>query len=302
MKRNNMKLPEEAKIMKEFNVSVAITDDFMSRLKKGEYHKFVNPRTGKEVLKCNKCEKNVFPTENESRCNLCGGEGERIKAKELWQKIIDCAWECADPGLIFIDKINNSNSNPLREHYKIESTNPCGEVPLLPNESCNLGSINISKFVNEKEDDIDWDKLTGMILMNHGVFSFGNNAKQSYDRMINIVTKAEQYLKKAKVWRNYKKSTSKANLLTLAKIRKKASEMTGKACLALLNDSTEAVGFSKMKAAKNLSLKGTLTPDHVIRTKPFAWVIKDNLDRSAKEFENLYTCLLYTSPSPRDRG
>tara|TARA_B000000460_G_scaffold247240_1_gene221864 strand:- start:2192 stop:4594 length:2403 start_codon:yes stop_codon:yes gene_type:complete len=159
MKRNNMKLPEEAKIMKEFNVSVAITDNFMSRLEREEYHKFINPRTGKEVLKCNKCRKNVYPSEDEVKCKLCGGEGERIKARELWQKIIDCAWECADPGLIFIDKINNSNSNPVREYFKIESTNPCGEVPLLPNESCNLGSINVARFTNANNDDIDWDKL-----------------------------------------------------------------------------------------------------------------------------------------------
>lgn len=159
MKRNNMKLPEEAKIMKEFNVSVAITDDFMSRLEKEDYHKFINPRTGEEVLKCNKCRKNVFPKQNQAECSLCDGKGERIKAKELWGKIIDCAWECADPGLIFIDKINNSNSNPVREHFKIESTNPCGEVPLLPNESCNLGSINVAKFTNEENNDIDWDKL-----------------------------------------------------------------------------------------------------------------------------------------------
>ena len=162
MKKDNMKLQDEAKIMKEFNVSVAITDRFMKELENNNDHVFINPRTGNEVLKCNKCSKNIFPEVDISsipKCKLCGGEGKRIKAKELWEKIIKCAWECADPGLIFIDKINNSNSNPLREHYKIESTNPCGEVPLLPNESCNLGSINISKFVNEKEDDIDWDKL-----------------------------------------------------------------------------------------------------------------------------------------------
>ena len=64
--------------------------------------------------------------------------------------------------------------------------------------------------------------------------------------------------------------------------------MTGKACLALLNDSAEAVGFSKMGAAKNLSVNGTLTPDHVIRTKPFAWIIKDDLAKSAKDFMKRY--------------
>ena len=147
----------------------------------------------------------------------------------------------------------------------------------------------LAKKIATMTKNIDWDKMRGMILMNHGVFSFGDDAKQSYDRMIQIVTKAEDYLKSAKVFRKYHNSNSKADLLALARIRKKASLLAGKPYIALLNDSTEAVGFSKMKAAKNLSLKGTLTPDHVIRTKPFAWVIKDNLDRSAKEFENRYT-------------
>ena len=140
----------------------------------------------------------------------------------------------------------------------------------------------LAKKIAELTKTVDWNKLTGMILMNHGVFSFGNDAKESYDRMIKIVNKAEQFLRKSKAWPKYKKSKAKADLLTLAKIRLKASEMTGKACLALLNDSVESVGFAKLKTAKDLCLDGTLTPDHVIRTKPFAWIIKDNLDASAK--------------------
>ena len=146
----------------------------------------------------------------------------------------------------------------------------------------------LAKKIAELTKNIDWNELKGMILLNHGVFSFGDDAKTSYDRMIKIVSRAEEFLKKKKVWRNYKKSTLKLDLLTLAKIRKKVSEMTGKACLALMNDSAEAVGFSKMKFAKNLCLKGTLTPDHVIRTKPFAWIIKDDLSKSAQEFIKRY--------------
>jgi len=146
----------------------------------------------------------------------------------------------------------------------------------------------LAKKIADLTKNIDWDQLNGMILMNHGVFSFGKNAKQSYDRMIKIVNDAEEYLKKAKVWRNYTRSKAKVDLLTLAKIRKKASEMSNKACLALLNDSNEAVGFSKLKSRKNLSIDGTLTPDHVIRTKPFAWIIKNDLDASAKKFIKKY--------------
>ena len=155
----------------------------------------------------------------------------------------------------------------------------------------------LAKKIAELTKNIDWNALTGMILLNHGVFSFGKDAKTSYDRMINIVSKAEEYLKNEKVWRKYEKSTSKPDLLTLARIRKKASEMTGKACLARLNDSAEAVGFSKMEAAKYLCLKGTLTPDHVIRTKPFAWIIKDDLAVSAKDFIKRYNAYFQKNKS-----
>tara|TARA_B100000287_G_scaffold435261_1_gene502710 strand:- start:1653 stop:3626 length:1974 start_codon:yes stop_codon:yes gene_type:complete len=146
----------------------------------------------------------------------------------------------------------------------------------------------LAKKIAELTKNIDWSTLNGMILLNHGVFSFGIDAKTSYDRMINIVSKAEQYLKNKEVWRKYNKSTSKLDLLTLARIRKKASEMTGKACLAGLNNSPEAVGFSKIKGVQKLCLKGTLTPDHVIRTKPFAWIINDDLDISAQDFIKRY--------------
>ena len=83
----------------------------------------------------------------------------------------------------------------------------------------------LAKKIAELTKNIDWNELTGMILLNHGVFSFGNDAKTSYDRMINIVTQAEEYLKKENVWKNYKNSSSKFDLLTFARIRKIASKM-----------------------------------------------------------------------------
>lgn len=146
----------------------------------------------------------------------------------------------------------------------------------------------LAKKIEQMTKSINWKNMKGMILLNHGVFSFGDNAKQSYDRMIEIVSLSEDYLIKSKVWRKYKKSKSKPDLLELAKIRKTASTLTGSACIALLNNSSEAAGFSKMKSSKNLCLKGTLTPDHVIRTKPFAWVIEENLNDSSNSFVNQY--------------
>jgi len=156
----------------------------------------------------------------------------------------------------------------------------------------------LAKKIAKMTKNIDWGSLKGMILMNHGVFSFGQDAKESYDRMIAIVNRSEKYLKKEKVFRKYHKSKSKIDSLVLANIRKKASQLSGKPCLALLNDSMEAVGFSKLENARKLSLNGTLTPDHVIRTKPFAWIIKDDLSKSAKDFEDRYNKYFEKNKSP----
>jgi rhamnose utilization protein RhaD (predicted bifunctional aldolase and dehydrogenase)/NAD(P)-dependent dehydrogenase (short-subunit alcohol dehydrogenase family) len=146
----------------------------------------------------------------------------------------------------------------------------------------------LAKKIADLTKNVNWSKLKGMILLNHGVFSFGESAKESYDRMIDIISIAENYLKKNNAWKKYAKSKSTPDLLTLANIRKIASMIDGKPCISLLNDSEEAVGFSKIEGAKNLCLKGTLTPDHVIRTKPFAWIIKDDLAASAKDFIKRY--------------
>lgn len=116
-----------------FNLSVAITEYFMEKATKNENYDLINPKTGAKT-----------------------GE---LNAKEVFDKMVTLAWEGGDPGIIFIDRINKFNPTP--QEGGMESTNPCGEQPLLPYESCNLGSINLSKFV--KNGKIDWDDLRDVI-------------------------------------------------------------------------------------------------------------------------------------------
>ncbi len=120
-----------------FNISVAVDDKFMNAvLEDGEYE-LINPRN-KEVVK-------------------------KVRAKDMWNLIITMAWRTGDPGVVFIDEINRHNPTP--QVGEMESTNPCGEQPLLPYESCNLGSINLAKMAKEGEKTpylntgIDWEKL-----------------------------------------------------------------------------------------------------------------------------------------------
>jgi len=124
---------EKEGILANFNISVAITDSFMKAVKQDKDYELINPRNGKVVKK--------------------------LSARKVFNLITTMAWKNGEPGLVFIDRINKFNPTP---HIgELESTNPCGEQPLLPFESCNLGSINLSKMVVEVggKKEIDWGKL-----------------------------------------------------------------------------------------------------------------------------------------------
>ena len=87
----------------------------------------------------------------------------RLNAKKVYDLITRLAWQYGDPGMILIDRINNSRANPTPQLGMIEATNPCGEQPLLPYDACTLGQINLSKFVNDDATDFDWDRLRVMV-------------------------------------------------------------------------------------------------------------------------------------------
>ena len=116
-------------MLSNFNVSVAVTDEFLKALEEDGEYWLINPRNKEKV--------------------------KQLKAREVWNIIAHSAWASGDPGVVFIDEINRHNPTP--QVGKIESTNPCAEQPLLPYESCNLGSINLCKMV--QNGAVNWDKL-----------------------------------------------------------------------------------------------------------------------------------------------
>ena len=117
-------------ILTNFNISVTVTDAFIEAVEGNRECDLINPRTKQSVKKLN--------------------------ARYIWDRIVDNAWRSGDPGIVFIDEVNRHNPTP--SIGTIESTNPCGEQPLLPYESCNLGSINLSKMIRE-DSMVDWEKL-----------------------------------------------------------------------------------------------------------------------------------------------
>jgi ribonucleoside-diphosphate reductase alpha chain len=119
----------EKKLFSNFNLSVGVTDLFMKAVLDNRDFDLVNPRT-------------------QERAN-------RVKARMIFDLIVNAAWLTGDPGLIFLDEINRKNPTP--QVGAIEATNPCGELPLLPYESCNLASINLTRMV--KGRGVDWEKL-----------------------------------------------------------------------------------------------------------------------------------------------
>jgi ribonucleoside-diphosphate reductase alpha chain len=118
-----------------FNISVSATDTFMEALAADGEYDLVDPHTHQATG--------------------------RLRARDVFESIVQAAWRTGDPGLVFIDRVNKSAANPVPELETIEATNPCGEQPLAPNDACNLGSINLDKFARTDDPSapIAWEEL-----------------------------------------------------------------------------------------------------------------------------------------------
>lgn len=123
--------------LREMEAEIDKLYDWAEATKEGEGYALINPRDGSVTTKLN--------------------------AYKVFNLVTRLAWQYGDPGLVFIDRMNEPSSNPVPHLGRIEATNPCGEQPLLPYDACNLGSINLSKFV--KNGDLDWDELRKVVHM-----------------------------------------------------------------------------------------------------------------------------------------
>ncbi len=142
----------------------------------------------------------------------------------------------------------------------------------------------LAKNVFEQTRNIEWHKLQGIVLMNHGVFTFDRSAQRSYEKMIRLVTMAERAINRQARIRKLPVTKQNVDLIDLAKIRRAVSKAWGQPVLAKLDERNEAVGFSNHPHIDRLATRGTITPDHVIRTRRAALVLGEHTDREVSNY------------------
>jgi len=151
----------------------------------------------------------------------------------------------------------------------------------------------LARKVYEMTQWVDWSQYEGIVLLNHGLFTFGNTAKESYENHIKLVSEAEDYIRKTIKGPSLKVAAKrvfkqKFNLLELARLRRAVSRIFGRAVVALLKKDDQSIVFSQLPRVRNLASRGTLTPDHVIRTKPRPVIIGKNIEGDINAYAKAY--------------
>lgn len=169
-----------------FNISVAITDAFMDAVKNDAVYDLINPRTGQVHIASREGLKHPLTGE----LLVPPGQPMRVRARMVFDLIVQCAHATGEPGLFFIDRANEYNPVPHMGQY--EATNPCGEQPLLPYDVCNLGSINLGKFVTAQRT-IDWDALREVV---HQSTRFLDNVVDANNYPLPQITEVSQRIRR----------------------------------------------------------------------------------------------------------
>ena len=149
----------------------------------------------------------------------------------------------------------------------------------------------LAKTVYDMTRDTDWSAVKGMVLLNHGIFSFGNDAKTSYEHMIKLVSKAEDYLQQHGAVYHHAASDAidyHEDLLALARLRRAVSHQAGKAMVAKIDNDNAAVHFSNLTNVADCATRGPLTPDHVLRTKRVPLIIGDDVESDVSHYADDY--------------
>ena len=173
---------------------------------------------------------------------------------------------------------NEKGERLIREIYK-------DRVLIVPYV---MSGFILAKKVYEMTRSINWHEVEGIILMNHGIFTFSDDAKTSYEQMIHLVSLAENYLQANGAFDSIAKAKAAEDLFTLAKIRKQVSLTKGSAMIARLDNRPEACGFANLTNVDSIAVRGPLTPDHVVRTKQVPVVIKKDIEKEITGFCSAY--------------
>ncbi len=148
--------------------------------------------------------------------------------------------------------------------------------------------FKLAKTVYEMTRNIDWGKIDGLILMNHGVFTFSDTARTSYEWMIHLANLAQDYLRKKGVSLAVEKKEPQEDLLTLALIRRRVSLARGAPMLAKLDKSPEAKGFANLSNVDSIATRGPITSDHIIHTKALPVILRNNVKNAIDDFASAY--------------